>query len=204
MKTTLLLASIIIATQVAYTQNVFNAADPIVRYSSSASYGSSQRPDTNRLGLQKWVSTPTSGISTGTGTWDASSFKAYYLYANGIRVPYRVKFPKSYTTDPTKKYPVLIFLHGAGEVGCATNNGLYNNEKQLWLGGNLFMTEANNGNFDGFLLYPQLVTTNGCWDSWGTTATARLSNIISMVDSLSKYARLDIDRVALNGLSGGG
>jgi len=204
MKTILLLASIIVATQFAYTQNVFDPADPIIRYSSSASYGSAQRPDTNRLGLQKWVSTPTSGISTGSSTWDNSSYKAYYLYANGIRVPYRIKFPKTYTTDPTKKYPVMIFLHGAGEVGCATNNGLYNNEKQLWLGGNLFRGYADDGSFDGFLVYPQLVTTNGCWDSWGTTATARLTNIVSMVDSLGKYARLNIDRVVLNGLSGGG
>jgi pimeloyl-ACP methyl ester carboxylesterase len=204
MKTLLLSTLLIVVTQFAFTQNVFNPADPIVRYSSSASYGSSQRPDTNKLGLQKWVSTPTSGISTGSSTWDASSFKAYYLYANGIRVPYRIKFPKSYTTDPTRKYPVMIFLHGAGEVGCATNGGLYNNEKQLWLGGNLFRGRVDNGSFDGFLLYPQLVTTSGCWDSWGTTPTARLTNIVSMLDSLGKYARLDIDRVVLNGLSGGG
>ena len=153
---------------------------------------------------RKCVSVPTSGISTGITTWDASSFKAYYLYTNGVRVPYRVKFPTSYTTNPTKKYPVLIFLHGAGQVGCATNGGLYNNEKQLWLGGNLFRSRVDNGSFDGFLLYPQLVISNGCWDSWGTTATSRLSNIISMLDSLGKYARLDIDRVVLNGLSGGG
>jgi hypothetical protein len=25
----------------------------------------------------------------------------------------------------------MIFLHGAGEVGCATNGGLYNNEKAI-------------------------------------------------------------------------
>ena len=204
MKTLLLLASFIAATQFASSQNVFSPSDPIVRYSSSAAYGSAQRPDTNRAGLQKWVSTPTSGISTGTGTWDNTSFKAYYLYINGVRVPYRIKFPATYTTNPTKKYPVMIFLHGAGEVGCATNNGLYNNEKQLWLGGNLFRTRVDNLSFDGFLIYPQLVTANGCWDSWGTTATARLTNIVSMVDSLGKYARLDIDRVLLNGLSGGG
>ncbi|HUQ67486.1 MAG TPA: fibronectin type III domain-containing protein [Flavitalea sp.] len=204
MKTILLFAALVVATQFASSQNVFNPSDPIVRYSSSAAYGSAQRPDTNRAGLQKWVSTPTSGISTGSQVWDASSFKAYYLYGAGIRVPYRIKFPKTYTTDPTKKFPVLIFLHGAGEVGCATNGGLYNNEKQLWLGGQLFMQEVDKGNFDGFLIYPQLVTINGCWDSWGSTATARLTNIVAMLDSLGKYARLDIDRVALNGLSGGG
>src|SRR5678815_5377909 len=108
MKTLLLLASFIAATQFASSQNVFSPSDPIVRYSSSASYGSAQRPDTNRAGLQKWVSTPTSGISTGTSTWDASSFKAYYLYTNGVRVPYRVKFPATYAlslihiSEPTR------------------------------------------------------------------------------------------------------
>lgn len=99
----------------------------------------------------------------------------------------------------------MLFLHGAGEVGCATNGGLYNNEKQLWLGGNLFLTEAvTNQKFDGFLLYPQLVAREGCWDAWGTAPTGRLTNIMAMIDSLGKYARLDIDRVFIDGLSGGG
>jgi hypothetical protein len=204
MKTLLLFASLVVATQLATSQNVFSPTDPIIRYSSGASYGSAQRPDTNRAGLQKWVSTPTNGISSGTDQWDASSFKAYYLFTSGMRVPYRIKFPTTYTSNPTKKFPVMVFLHGAGEVGCASNGGLYNNEKQLWLGGQLFKQQVDNGAFDGFLVYPQLVTTNGCWDSWGTTATARLTNIVAMIDSLGKYARLDIDRVALNGLSGGG
>lgn len=205
MKTLLLLVALLAATQITFSQNVFNPSDPIVRYSSSASYGSAQRPDTSRAGLQKWVSTPTSGISTGSGTWDASSFKAYFLNAVGAKVAYRVRFPRTFATNPTKKYPVMIFLHGAGEVGCSTNGGLYNNEKQLWLGGQLFLTESvTNQKFDGFLLYPQLVAREGCWDSWGTAPTARLTNIIAMVDSLGKYARLDIDRVFLDGLSGGG
>lgn len=206
MKTFLLLAlSLFVATQISFSQNVFNPSDPTVRYSSSASYGSAQRPDTNRAGLQKWVSTPTNGISTGSGTWDASSFKAYFLNAVGVKMPYRVRFPRTYSSDPTKKYPVMIFLHGAGEVGCSTNGGLYNNEKQLWLGGNLFLTESvTNQKFDGFLLYPHLIARTGCWDAWGTAPTARLTNIIAMLDSLGKYARLDIDRVFVDGLSGGG
>lgn len=206
MKTTLLLvAFIVFATTRTFSQNVFNPSDATVRYSSGASYGSAQRPNTNRAGLQKWVSTPTSGISTGSSTWDASSFKAYFLNTVGAKVAYRVRFPRTYATNPTKKYPVMLFLHGAGEVGCSTNGGLYNNEKQLWLGGSLFLTEAvTNQRFDGFLLYPQLVAREGCWDSWGTAPTARLTNIMAMIDSLGKYARLDIDRVFIDGLSGGG
>ncbi|MBL7697145.1 MAG: fibronectin type III domain-containing protein [Chitinophagaceae bacterium] len=151
------------------------------------------------------MSTPTNGVSSGSDAWDATSFKAYFLNGAGAKVAYRVRFPRTYTTNTTKKFPVMIFLHGAGEVGCPTNGGIYNNEKQLWLGGKLFLTESvTNQRFDGFLLYPQLVAREGCWDSWGTAPTARLSNIIAMLDSLGKYARLDIDRVLVDGLSGGG
>lgn len=205
MKTYLLLILFIVALfNISFSQNVFSPADAIVRYDKSKSYGSSQRPDTNRLGLQKWVSTPMSGVSTGSSTWDASSFKAYFLNMKGNKMSFRIKFPKSYTTDPSKRYPVMIFLHGAGEVGCATNNGLYNNEKQLQLGGKLFMDGVNAGKFDGFLIYPQLIARSGCWDAWGSAATAKLTSVMSMVDSLVKYARLDVDRVIINGLSGGG
>jgi hypothetical protein len=203
MKTLLLLLLVAVVTFV-NAQNVFNPADPIVRYDKAQPYGSTANPDTNRTGLQKWVSIPTSGISSGTGTWDASSFKQYFINIGGNKMPFRIKFPVSYTTNSTKKYPVMLFLSGAGEVACSTNGGLYNNEKQLWLGGNLFRTGADQGKFDGFLLYPHLLARNGCWDSWGTAATAKFSAVFAMIDSLAKYARLDIDRLFVNGLSGGG
>lgn len=205
MKTILLvLFSVLTGVNLSFSQNVFNVADPIVRYSSSAAYGSAQRPDTNKIGLQKWVSTATSGVSTGSGAWDASSFKAYFLNLAGNKTSFRVKFPKTFSTDPSKKYPVMIFLHGAGEVGCPANNGYYNNEKQLQLGGKLFMDAANGTQFDGFLLYPQLHARTECWDAWGNVANSKLTALISIVDSLAKYSRLDIDRVFVNGLSGGG
>ena len=187
-------------------QNVFNPSDPIVRYSATAALGSSQRPDPAIRGLQKWVSTPTNGVSTGSGAIDVSSFKQYFINLNGTPMAFRLKFPKSYTSPDSinKKYPVMLFLHGAGEVGCPSNNGVYNNEKQLYLGAGLFRDFVNNNLFDGFLLYPQMVNAEGCWGSWGTTTTANLSAIIAMIDSMGKYVRADIDRVVCNGLSGGG
>ena len=204
MKTTLLLTlTALIMAISGFAQNVFNPADPIVRYDKTKAYGSSQRPDTNRLGVQKWVSTPTSGVSTGTSTWDASSFKAYFINIGGNKLVFRVKFPKTYTTNTTKKFPVMVFLHGAGEVGCSTNNGIYNNEKQLQLGGKLFKDAADAGKFDGFLVYPQLLSRTDCWDNWYTVSTTKYTALFAMIDSIAKYARLDIDRVALNGLSGG-
>lgn len=202
----LLLLLVAGAFQSLFAQNVFNPADPIVRVNKSQPYGSTQYPDSNRLGLQKWVSTPTNGISTGTGTFDASSFKAYFINLNGSKLPFRIKFPRSYTTadSASKRYPVMVFLHGAGEVGCSSNGGLYNNEKQLWLGGGLFRDMVNNNQFDGFLVYPQLLGRTECWDAWGSVPTIRYTAVLAMLDSLSKYARVNIDRVFVNGLSGGG
>lgn len=200
----LLLLSIAYFIPFSVSQNVFSPSDPIVRYDKTKPYGSSQRPDTNRVGVQKWVSTPTNGVSTGTSIWDASSFKAYFINLNGNKLVFRIKYPKTYTTNTTKRFPVMVFLHGAGEVGCSTNNGLYNNEKQLWLGGKLFMDAANAGKFDGFLVYPQLLGRTECWDSWGSVSTSKYTALVAMLDSLAKYARLNIDQVAVDGLSGGG
>jgi fibronectin type 3 domain-containing protein/pimeloyl-ACP methyl ester carboxylesterase len=202
MKTTVLLF-LFFAVLTSYSQNVFNPADPIVRYDKAKAYGSSQRPDTNKVGLQKWVSTPMNSVSTGSGTWDASSFKAYFINLAGNKLVFRIKFPKTYTTNTTKKFPALIFLHGAGEVGCSTNNGIYNNEKQLQLGGKLFKDAADAGKFDGFLVYPQLLSRTECWDNWYTVNSNKYTALFAMIDSLAKYARLDVDRVAMNGLSGG-
>src|SRR5687768_16156861 len=138
------------------SQNVFDPNDPIVRYSSTAAYGSVQKPDSNILGLQKWVSTSTNGVSSGTGSFTASSFKAYFINFFNTRLAFRLKFPRSFTNPDSvnNKYPVMIFMHGAGEVGCASNGGIYNNEKQLVLGSKLFMDRVDNNQFDGFLFYP--------------------------------------------------
>src|SRR5689334_13596095 len=187
-------------------QNVFNPSDAIVRYDATAAVGSATKPDPAKRGLQKWVSTPTNGVSIGSGSVDVSSFKQYFLNWNGTPMAFRMKFPKSFANPDSvnKKYPVMLFLHGAGEVGCPSNNGIYNNEKQLYLGAGLFRDFVNNNLFDGFLLYPQMVNADGCWGSWGTTTTANLSTVIAMIDSMAKYVRADIDRVLCNGLSGGG
>jgi chitodextrinase/poly(3-hydroxybutyrate) depolymerase len=191
---------------VAGAQNVFNVNDPIVRYDSTQVLGSPLRPNPSLPGLQKWVSTPTSGVSVGSSAIDVSSFKQYFINFNGTPMAFRLKFPKSFTNpdSATKKYPLMLFLHGAGEVGCPTNGGVYNNEKQLWLGGGLFRDFVDQNLFDAFLLYPQLVNTDGCWGAWGSTVTANFNAVIGMIDSMARYVRVDIDRVIVNGLSGGG
>ncbi len=206
MKTFLLQALLTICLlNLCHAQNVFNPSDAIVRHNKSAALGTSTNPDPKKRGLQKWVSTPTNGVSTGSG-FDASAYKQYFLNYNGsVPMAFRIKFPRTYTSNTTAKFPVMIFLHGAGEVGCSSNGGVYNNEKQVWLGGKLFLDRVNSGEFDGFLVYPQLVmNSSDCWGAWGSTSTSNFTAIVAMLDSLAKYARLDADRTIVDGLSGGG
>jgi chitodextrinase/poly(3-hydroxybutyrate) depolymerase len=208
MKRTLLLTAILVCTCAAlFSQNVFDPADPIVRYNSGAQLGTAQNPDPSILGLQKWVSVATNGVSTGSGSWDASSYKAYYILYGGQRLAFRLKFPKTFNDvgSETKKYPLMMFFHGAGEVACSTNGGIYNNEKQLAHGANYWRQRVDANQFEGFLLYPQLVAADGtCWGSWGSTLSAYYITTMTVLDSLIKYVRVDADRVSATGLSGGG
>ena len=48
--------------------------------------------------------------------------KKEYTYSEGKVLPYRILYPDNY--DKTKKYPLVLFLHGSGERG-------NDNEKQL-------------------------------------------------------------------------
>jgi predicted esterase/chitodextrinase len=206
MKRILLLATLGLLWLTTLSQNVFDPNDPQIRYSSSAALGSAQRPNPAILGLQKWVSTPQTGISTGSGAWDNSSYKAYFFNRGGMQVPFRVKFPRSYTNPDSinKVYPVALFFHGAGEFACPSNNGVYNNEKQLVHGARLFRDRVDNNSFDGFLVYPQSVIQSSCWGDWGSPTSSKILAILQFVDSLAKYARADQDRLFLYGLSAGG
>lgn len=186
-------------TSTSYSQNVFDPADPQVRYDSTAVLGTVTRPNPARTGLQKWVSVATNGISS---SFDASSYKAYFINVGNVRMPFRLKFPRSFTNPDSagKRYPMMLFFHGAGEPGCPQNGGIYNNEKQLLHGGKTFMDRVDNNQFDGFLLYPQAFVAN-CSNFWGTGYDVAINAVI---DSLTKYVRFDVDRLFVNGLSDGG
>ena len=73
----LLFAIVCLASEYLHAQNVFNSSDPQVRYDKTKPLGSAQNPNPAKAGLQKWVSTPTTGVSLGSAAWSNSSFKAY-------------------------------------------------------------------------------------------------------------------------------
>ncbi|MCM5527269.1 fibronectin type III domain-containing protein [Parasegetibacter sp. NRK P23] len=159
---------------------VLNPDDPIVVYNPSAP------PATPAYGtLAKWVKTNRVSFNT-------SSFKAYYYKG----MAFRVKFPKSYkdSLGTGKKYPIFIFFHGIGEKGT-----IYDNEYQLYHGGQRFMNYVDNGSFDGFLLYPQTSSGSGAFN------TGHFQNIKELIENyFVPEVNVDINRVIVDGLSGGG
>jgi predicted peptidase len=133
------------------------------------------------------------------------------LYQNqGDTLPYRIMYPPDF--DETGQYPLLLFLHGAGERG-------NDNEKQLVHGASLFADPSNRRDFPAIVVFPQCPE-----DDWW----ARMENsedeegnrififsskgspkpamrlVMDLLDELLNKAYIDADRVYLGGLSMGG
>lgn len=129
-----------------------------------------------------------SAMSTGAATRDD------FLYGNasdGSHLPFRYFVPPGY--DGSEAYPVILFLHGAGERGSDNEAQLDNNAN----GAMRLLDDANLALQPVFMIAPQC-PTDGWW-SGGTLASA-----ISIVDQLSATYDIDPDRVYLTGLSMGG
>ena len=78
------------------------------------------------------------------------------LYINGSdTMPYRLLLPDNY--DASKKYPLIFFLHGAGERG-------NDNEKQLVHGAKLFLKNEIRKNFPAIIVFPQCAA-NSFWSN---------------------------------------
>src|SRR5512138_3643091 len=69
-----------------------------------------------------------------------------YTNAAGQTLPYRLLQPTNY--DPTQKYPLVLFFHGAGERG-------NDNQKQLVHGTSLFIKPESRVKFPCFVFAPQ-------------------------------------------------
>ncbi|MEJ7913480.1 MAG: PA14 domain-containing protein, partial [Chitinophagaceae bacterium] len=172
----LLLVACIGLQQQVQGQSILDPADPVITYNSAT-------PPTQPVwgDIGKWVRKVRL-------SWNTTAYKAY-IYKG---VAFRLKFPKTYNPAAAdgKRYPMLAFLHGLGETG-----PIYDNEFQLYHGGQFFMNSVNNGNFDGYILAIQ---------SQGFFGATHYQYITEIINYMIVNNKLDPFQVSANGLSAGG
>jgi lysophospholipase L1-like esterase/dienelactone hydrolase len=123
--------------------------------------------------------------------------------ANGTKLPYRLLSPLHY--DKTQKYPLVIFLHGAGERGD-------DNAAQIKHGAPVFAKPENREKYPAFVFAPQC-PKDQTWSAvkgW-TDAEAFQSEpkpamqlVLEAIEALAKEFSLDPNRLYVTGLSMGG
>ena len=77
---------------------------------------------------------------------DMSTYQKKWLVQGADTLPYRVLLPEHY--DPKINYPVIFFLHGAGERGD-------DNETQLQHGSKLFLRSDIRKDYPAIVVFPQ-------------------------------------------------
>ena len=142
---------------------------------------------------------------------DFSAYKKELFIRGTDTLRYRMLYPENYTRG--KSYPLIVFLHGAGERG-------NDNEAQLSHGGALFLKDSLRKQFPAIVIFPQC-PADSFWngftirmdtakaDVWnrslnisGLSTPERLVKLL--MDSLTGHKIADKTRVYLGGLSLGG
>ncbi len=120
-------------------------------------------------------------------------FLADTFEANGKVLPYRLFKPRDY--DPARPYPLVLFLHGAGERGT-------DNQKQLSKNGNgsfSFISAKRQQRDPCFFLAPQCTSIGGA--QWNKS---QFYLIDKTLDKLIREYSIDPRRLYITGLSSGG
>lgn len=143
---------------------------------------------------------------------DYPSFEKALFVKGSDTLPYRIQRPLN--EKPGRKYPLVLFLHGAGERG-------RDNNLQLFWGGSLFADPLNRKHFPAIVIFPQCGNGNN-WgryerkDSSGNNPwsdlrflshqppTMTLSLVMQLLDSMVSSGQVDPRRIYVGGLSMGG
>jgi len=135
--------------------------------------------------------------------------KSIYV-CNADTLPVRILYPENF--DATKKYPLMLFLHGRGESG-------KDNQKQLVHGSKMFLDPTFRKSYPAVVVFPQCgndsywanvkITTNekGKRDfsyQTGGKPTVAMKLLLSYLKELNKLEYLDQNQFYLGGLSMGG
>ncbi len=138
---------------------------------------------------------------------EKEAFKKEHFIKNSDTLNYRILFPKDFSEE--KEYPVVLFLHGAGERG-------NDNKAQLTHGSGLFL--KNQEKFPAIVIFPQ-APKEDYWakvevdreaspfefDFKNTDApTISLNLVMQFMDKITAESFVNEDKVYIGGLSMGG
>lgn len=131
-------------------------------------------------------------------------FEKRVYEADGFKLPYRLYIPKDY--DCGERYPLLVFLHGAGERGS-------DNERQISVAVQKMFDDPASPVYDSIVVCPQC-PENSQWvyTPWaaGNYSTANVPEsreiecLCAVLDEIRDFCNVDDDRIYVTGLSMGG
>jgi len=142
---------------------------------------------------------------------DMSAYRKALFTQGHDTLLYRILYPLNY--KPGKSYPLVVFLHGAGERG-------NDNEKQLWHGADLFLRDTIRKKFPAIIIFPQCATDstwsrftkmtdtttadvrNSALNTYALTTPERLVKLL--INNMVQSKVADKNRIYLGGLSLGG
>ncbi len=121
---------------------------------------------------------------------------------------YRMLLPKHF--DETKKYPLVLFLHGAGERG-------NDNAKQLVHGSSLFAKRKNRRKYSAIVIFPQC-PQNDYWanvyvdrstkpyniEFKNGSPTKALNLVMELMDNMASKPYVNPNQIYIGGMSMGG
>ena len=140
---------------------------------------------------------------------DLSKFKKEHFVNSADTLKYRILYPENF--DAHKKYPIVFFLHGAGERG-------NDNEKQLTHGAKLFLTDGFSKEHPAIVIFPQCPESS-YWSNVeietvtgkrffnflkGGDPTKSMELLVGLTDEMTHKPFTDQTKVYVGGLSMGG
>lgn len=140
---------------------------------------------------------------------NTSRYNKRYYTQNSDTLLYRIMYPVNFSKE--KQYPVVLFLHGAGERG-------NDNVKQLSHGASLFSSPENLKNFPAIVIFPQC-PSNDYWANisvdrtkdpkeykflYDKPPTKSLSLVMKLLEDVLSNTFVNKNQVYVMGLSMGG
>ncbi len=119
-----------------------------------------------------------------------------FTSSSGQKLPYRILYPENF--DASKKYPLVLFLHGAGERGT-------DNNAQLKHGGAMFTNPINRQKYPCIAIFPQCPSElwwAGRINSPQETEAGKAAK--ELLDNFLSDKNVDLKRIYIMGISMGG